>query len=349
MAWEQSFEAKSSAYVTATPELVFIAGPETPVVARRGSDGTEVWHADAGSDVEPVAGDGQLFVQSRGHMRALDMTTGSVRWEVNNAAVVLGGDWAALGGFGAFSGPALPVPMEARMMTAWTAGTVLVAAGRQLRALRTADGSETWRVGLSASIVGRVAADGGRVFAGLSDRTLIALDLASGTVAWRQSIPAIPGPLVAAAGQVYFGANNGICYAHRQRDGSRVWYYPKHAPAIGVPAADDRHAYVVLLTNVILAFDRESGNERWDEPIDARLSHGIKAAGGALFVTLGDGAALMLQAAAGAKTTIRAAPPPEQRQGGVRVESFDVTPDGTQVYLLTEVALKYTLSAYLKK
>ena len=123
----------------------------------------------------------------------------------------------------------------------------------------------------------------------------------------------------------------------------------KHAPAAGVPAADDRHAYFVLLTNEVLAFDRESGNERWDERIPARLSHGIKAAGGRLFMTLGDGAALMLQATNGAVTTVRAAPSAGERGGGVHVESFDVSPDGAQVYTLTEVALKYTLSAYRMK
>lgn len=348
-AWEQSFEAKTPAFVTASPELVFVAGPATPVVARRASDGTEAWQAAAGSEIEPALGDGVLIVQSGGRLRALELTAGAVRWEVVNAAVPFDGEWIGLGGFGALSGAALPLPIDARITATWTSGTVIVAAGRQLRALRAADGSEAWRTTLPAPALGRAVADDGRVFVAQTDRTLVALDLASGTVVWRQpGLAATPGPLAAAAGHVYFGASNGVCYAYRQRDGRREWFYLKRVPAIGVPAADDRHVYFMLETNELMALDRETGNERWDERerISARLSNGIKAANGMLFLTLGDGAALMLQAATGAVTAIRAAPPPAQR--GIRVESFDVAPDGAQVYLLSETSL-YTLSAHRRK
>ena len=293
-----------------------------------------------------------LIVQSDGRLRALELATGAVRWEVVNAAVPFDGGWIGLGVSGAFSGGALPLPTDARVTATWTSGTVIVAAGRQIRALRTADGTEAWRVTLSAPAFGSAVADEGRVFVAQTDRTLVALDLASGTVVWRQpGLAATPGPLAAAAGHVYFGASNGVCYAYRQRDGRREWFYLKRVPTIGVPAADDRHVYFMLETNEMMALDRETGNERWDERerITARLSNGIKAASGALFLTLGDGTALMLQASNGAVTAIRAAPPAEQRRGGVQVESFDVTPDGTQVYLLTEMSMKYTLSAYRKK
>jgi outer membrane protein assembly factor BamB len=277
------------------------------------------------------------------------LTAGAARWDVVNDIAGFDGEWMSLGGLGALSGAALPLPTDTRVTVGWTSGTVLIVAGRLLRALRVADGTEAWRVRFAVPVRGRAVADGGRVFVTLADRTLLALDLTSGTAVWRETLPALPGPMAAAAGQLYFGASNGMCYAYRQSDGRREWFFPKRVPPVGVPAADDRHVYFVMLTNQIVAMDRESGNERWDELITARLSDGIKAAGGALFVTLGDGAALMLQAAAGTVTTIRAAPPPEERRGGVRVESFDVTPDGLQVYLLTEVALKYTLSAYRKK
>jgi outer membrane protein assembly factor BamB len=349
VAWETAFDAKSPVYVAAAADLVFTTGPHTPVVARRATDGTEVWQATTGSEIEPVVGDGVLVLHSSERTRALELASGVVRWDVANAAAVLDGQWMSLGGFGAFSGAALPLPMDAQMTLSWTSGSVLVAAGRRLRALRSADGTESWRLNLPAPILGRAVADEGRVFVTLADRTLQAVDLATGTVAWRQPLAATPGPLEAAAGQVYFGGSNGMAYAFRQSDGRRMWFFPRHAPAAGVPAADDRHAYFVLLTNEVVALDRETGNERWDERLTARLSNGIKAAGGALFLTVGDGSSMMLQATTGAVTTIRAAPPPEERRGGVHVESFDVSPDGVQVYLLTEVALKYKLLAYRKK
>jgi hypothetical protein len=148
---------------------------------------------------------------------------------------------------------------------------------------------------------------------------------------------------------VYFGGSDHACHAYRQRDGEQAWWYLKRAPVAGRPAGDAEHAYFVLLTNVVLALDRDTGNERWDERVSARLAHGLDLAGQALFMALEDGTALMLRAPDGRITTIRAAPKPGERGDGVQVEAMRASADGTRVYTLTETAAKFTLSAYAKK
>jgi outer membrane protein assembly factor BamB len=243
----------------------------------------------------------------------------------------------------------LPLPTEARRWLSGAPGTALIASGRDLQAVRLADGTQMWRATLPAPILNRVVVDGGRAFAGLGDSSLVALDTATGAMVWRRPLTAVPGPLAAAAGHVYFGGSDHACHAYRQSDGEQAWWYLKRAPVAGRPAGDAKHAYFVLLTNVVLALDRDTGNERWDERVSARLAHGLDLAGEALFMALGDGTALMLRAADGRITTIRAAPKPGERGDGVQVEAMSASADGTRVYTLTEMAAKFTLSAYAKK
>ena len=346
-AWEKEIEAKTPVFATATADLVFVGGPTTPVVARRAGDGEEAWRASFGTDIAPIVADNVLILSSGGAVHAYDLA-GTHRWQVDLPSSFAGG-WLPSGGFGMMTSASLPVPVDSRPAISSVGGMLLIASGRVLRAWRASDGTGAWTTVLPAPIAHRVAGDEGRVFAALHDRSLVALDLATGTAAWRRQLETLPGPLTAAADQIYFGGADGACYAYRQRDGEQRWYFPRRPPAAGVAAGDAVHAYFVLLTNEIIAFDRESGNERWDERFTARLAHGIKSAGGALFIALGDGTALMFQAANGAITTVRPTTPPAERGAGVHFEAFDVAPDGAQVYALTELALKYTLSAYRRK
>jgi len=345
--WEQLFDATGSLYLTIAGDLAVVSGTDTPVVARRAADGSDAWTAALVADAEPIAGDDVIVMLSGGRLHALEFT-GQVRWSAAAGASFSG---EAIGGIrlGTGAAPMLPLPTEARRTLSGAPGTALVASGRDLQAVRVADGAQLWRTTLPAPVLNKVVVDGGRAFAGLGDTTLVALDVTTGAVVWRRSLSAVPGPLAAAGGHVYFGGSDHACHAYRQSNGEQAWWYLKRTPIAGRPAADAERAYFVLLTNIVLALDRDTGNERWDERVSARLAHGLEAAGDALLLALGDGTALMLRTGDGHITTIRAAPKPGERGGGLQFEAMGASADGTRVYTLTEMALKYTLSAYVKK
>jgi outer membrane protein assembly factor BamB len=343
-AWEKTIDAEGPVFLTATPDLVIVGGPLTPVVARRASDGDEGWRAATKTAVAPIVAEDVVVTLEAGAIHAHALT-GALQWRTEDP-LTAAGEWRLLGGLGVSTSASLSTPTDVGLVS--LDGTLVVWSGRSVSAWAVTEGVRRWSVTLPATVLGRVAAEGGRVFAALADRTLVALDVVSGTVVWRQPLGTTPGPIAAAGGQVYFGGADGAAYAYRQQDGRQRWYFPRRPAGVGLPAGDADHAYFVLLTNQVVAFDRDSGNERWDERFTARLAHGIASAGTALFIALGDGTALMLQASDGRVTTVRPATPPAERAAGV-VEAFAVAPDGAQVYLLTELASEYTLAAYRRK
>jgi outer membrane protein assembly factor BamB len=146
-------------------------------MALRAADGTAVWTIDAPppqSDAAAISGD-TLFVPSTdGIVRARSLETGANIWQHR-----LRGQ------------PGEPV----------VAGdSVLVGASdKVLYKLSATTGDEKWSYPVRASIRGRVATDGERVFVTALDNMVRALDLESGALKWQIGLPYRPltGPVVA--------------------------------------------------------------------------------------------------------------------------------------------------------
>ena len=154
-----------------------IATSAGKLMALRAADGTAVWTIDAPppqSDAAAISGD-TLFVPSTdGIVRARSLETGANIWQHR-----LRGQ------------PGEPV----------VAGdSVLVGASdKVLYKLSATTGDEKWSYPVRASIRGRVATDGERVFVTALDNMVRALDLESGALKWQIGLPYRPltGPVVA--------------------------------------------------------------------------------------------------------------------------------------------------------
>jgi len=153
-----------------------IAASAGKLTALRTSDGSAVWTIEAAPQREAAAISGNtLFVPSSdGYVRARDLGTGKPIWQER------------LGG-----APGEPI----------VAGNSLLvgAADKALYKLDAATGEQKWRHRIGASIRGRAATDGERVFVTALDNMVRAFELGNGALRWQVGLKFRPltGPVVA--------------------------------------------------------------------------------------------------------------------------------------------------------
>lgn len=153
-----------------------IAASAGKLLALRTADGTAVWTIEAPPQREGAAISGDvLFVPSTdGLVRARDLKTGKEIWQRR-----LGGQ------------PGEPL----------VAGESLIVGGadKAVYKLNAANGDVQWRYHVGASIRGRAATDGERVFVTALDNMVRAFDLGDGALKWQVGLPFRPltGPVVA--------------------------------------------------------------------------------------------------------------------------------------------------------
>src|SRR5262245_869899 len=120
----------------------------------------QLWIAPVRTTVEPVVGDGVVFVFEEGSLAALRAANGDVAWKVPfmetlAAPPTLAGTW---------------------LIAATTTGDIV--------ANRASDGSVVWRRHLNAPAHARPEIKGTRIFVPTSDAHVIALDLNTGSPLW---------------------------------------------------------------------------------------------------------------------------------------------------------------------
>ena len=296
--------------------LLIQSGGDPAIVARAIDDGAEVWHQDLAAAAAPAAGDHLVFVASKDRLSALDEASGAVKWH-----------------------DALPAPPVAPV---WRSGWLLIVAGQEARGYRAADGTLLWHLALPAAPTNAPVVDGDRLFVTLANRTLVAIDIRKPEIIWTFALAAEPGPLLAANGLVYFGADDRRVYAIKQtQPRDQKWAYRAGSMVIGAPVADAKHVYVALNNNSVRALDATIGSLRWTQALTGRAMPGLRLAKDTLVVPLHTGEVAVCGTATGKPFAIVAFPkPPEQPTGFVqRLDASAVKDDLSRVFLIT-VALE---------
>jgi outer membrane protein assembly factor BamB len=212
--------------------------------------GRQVWMASIRTTVEPVAGDGLVFVVESETLVALRAEDGHVVWRVPFADTLavppaLTGNW---------------------LVMATTTGEIV--------ARRASDGAVVWRQHLSAPAHARPAIAGTRLFVPTADSRVVALNRDTGAPLWNRLLGKPGNDILAADERLYLGSEDRYFYCVNATTGVVEWRWPTGANVIGRPVVDEQTVYFVSLDNVLRALTRSSGVQRWKSPLPLRPSTG---------------------------------------------------------------------------
>jgi outer membrane protein assembly factor BamB len=165
------------------------------------------------------------------------------------------------------------------------AGSVIVSKDDgELLSLRAQDGTIVWRRALSAPQAVRPSAAGDRLYVGLTDGRVLAIDRESGNELWTYTVGDRVTGLLALDDQVIIGTTGNYVYSLRLESGRLHWQWRVGADVTGAAVADDKRIYFAALDNVLRAVDRKNGNLRWTQPLPSRPSGGPLRAGNVIIV-----------------------------------------------------------------
>jgi outer membrane protein assembly factor BamB len=166
-----------------------IAASDSKLFALRASDGTVVWSRDSTAQRQrpAISGDLLLVPLASGGIRAHDLASGNVRWELPLAGA-----------------PAEPLIVGERAYVGAT--------DKRFYSINTTNGEVDWSWKVGAVVRGKAASDGERVFYAGLDNIVRAVNRASGSQRWQQGVPFRPfegptvfGPSVMVAGPTIDG------------------------------------------------------------------------------------------------------------------------------------------------
>ena len=236
---------------------VYVALREGQIVARNLADGAERWRKELPTE-QPIAADGGVvFVSSHDAIHALDGVDGATLWQKPLAGIT--------------------APLVAR------SGWLIVLADRRVLAFRSKDGTLIWQREIGASTA-LPAINGDRLYVSLDDGRVAAADITTGKALWESPIGTTAGPLFAAGDRVYAGASDRQFYCLKAQNGETEWVWHIGAAILGPAAADAAHVYVLALDNILRAFDRSNGNQRWKHAYRRRAVGGPAIGGRYVFV-----------------------------------------------------------------
>jgi outer membrane protein assembly factor BamB len=263
-AWQKTIDTDAALQIATGGTQVFVTGAKARLTAFAAADGAEAWSKELPSDVRMATGEGLVFVVSGAKLHALDEKTGVERWSVS-----------------------LPGPTTGPV---WSKGFVVFSNGPELVACRGADGGEIWRLHVGVETAQPVVIESGRVLAVLASKTIVVLDLVTGSVLQRMLPTPVPGELAAAGDRFYFAADDGVFYAYKVNAEDHDWAYPIHVNGVGAPVIDGRCVYAAFLDNAVRAFQRGSGSSCWStRTLKGRPAAGPLLAGSQLVIPLTTG------------------------------------------------------------
>jgi outer membrane protein assembly factor BamB len=251
--------------------------------------GTQLWMVAARPLMQPVAGDGLLFILEPEMLKALHVADGSVAWQ-------------------------MPFSETLAVPPVWDNGWLIVASDRgEIGALRATDGQLIWRRDLKSPAHARPALAADRVYIPTSDNRIVALRVETGEPVWERRLGGAPNDILALNDRIYAGSQDNFFYCVMAADGRVDWRWRTGGDVIGVPIADERDVYFVALDNVLRALNLVSGGQRWMRPLPVRPAWGPVLAGSTIVVA---GQSAMLHAfnakdgvAAGTLTGVSVPPP----------------------------------------
>ncbi|MFT6072904.1 MAG: outer membrane protein assembly factor BamB [Alphaproteobacteria bacterium] len=112
----------------------------------------------------------------------------------------------------------------------------------------------------------------GKAFFYTIDSELVALDLQTGKIVWKQSVAPLHdtddnprgGGLASDGGYVFVTTSNGIIAAYNTDTGKQIWRINNKVPLSAAPTLAQGILYVIDRDNRLQALDSSSGNPLWD-------------------------------------------------------------------------------------
>jgi len=309
-AWQKPIDSDSAIHLTVGPTHLFVADAKSRLIAMSAADGAEVWWKDLPTDKRLATGDGMVFVVSGEKLYALDEKTGAQRW--------------------------IAAPVATTEGPTWSPGIVVFSSGVEIIALRTADGSVIWHQNVRADSVAPLAVESGLVLTALANRSIVALDVVTGTVRKQMLLGAQPSELATAANRLFFGAEDGFLYAYPLTSEDAAWAFPIRVKPIGAPVVDDRCVYAAFLDNTIRGFRRGPGTQCWSpRTLPGRPAAGPMLSGKMLVVPLTNADLVVVDTKDG---RIRGPKPGETESpaspAAATLQAIAATPDVLSIYMV---------------
>ncbi len=234
------------------------------LLALHASDGAVVWNTALDRPVwaAPVLSDGVLYTTTSGSewssngpsssLYALDARTGRILWRFQTA------------------GNLYPTPQIAGDVIYAAIGVVKSGLGgysTTVIALNRRDGSVRWRTVIDEEISAPVVARGA-IYVSVYNKTLVALNAATGAQLWKRSTPDWVVWITATDGDVlYTGVDGGRISALRPSDGAPLWTttlpggFDHYVDPSGT--VQDGLMYVGSLSGYVAVLDAATGATRW--------------------------------------------------------------------------------------
>lgn len=225
------------------------------LVAYTIATGERQWIAPIRPLMNPVAGDGFVFVVEAGTLTALYATVGWTAWQV---------------------------PFTEKLATppVYDNGWLIVASAKgEIGALRASDGQVIWRRDLKSPARARPALAADRVYVSTTDNRVVALRVDTGEPIWEKHLGGMPDEILALDDRIYVGARDNFFYCLMAKDGRIDWRWRIGADAIGAPTFSDDRVFFVALDNVLRALHYKSGAQEWMRPLPIRPAWGPALAG----------------------------------------------------------------------
>ena len=267
--WTLTLDARLRVAPVYSGSHVYFSTDDGRLVSYDLNDGAPEWTVKAMPQLDPVVGQGLIFLVEDGQLSARRQTDGGLAWRV---------PWTE-----SLSTP--PVWDNEWLMLATKAGVIV--------AFRASDGATIWRrdVGSPAHLQSALAAD--RVYVATDDTRVVALRVTTGDILWARRLGGVPTSLLALDEQVFAGSSDNYFYCLVAEDGRIDWRWRAGADPIGQPVTDAGNVYFVALDNVLRALSRGHGVQQWLRLLPMRPTRGPLMAGSTLVVT---GIAPMLRA-----------------------------------------------------
>jgi outer membrane protein assembly factor BamB len=211
---------------------------------------TQLWIAPIGTTVEPVVGDGIVYIFEAAAITALHAESGKPAWRVPFSEML-----------------AVPPTLADDLL-------ITVTVSGDIAARRTRDGAVVWHQPLGAAANASPAVAGHRVFVPTTDSLVHSLDRETGTPQWKRTLGGPGNDVLAIGERLYLGSRDRYFYCLNASTGEVEWRWPTGANVIGKPVVDEQSVYFVSLDNVLRALNRSSGVQRWKSPLPLRPTTG---------------------------------------------------------------------------
>ena len=225
------------------------------------NEGQVQWTLNLATSSTPATGDGMVFVAGEAIVTAVDQQSGRTLWRTPLEAPIVG-------------------PLH------WEGGWVLVSTATDMMALAGDDGRVLWRTTVGAATATAPSTSGERLYVGLADGRIVALEHATGRLLWATNLDEEISGLLALEDQLLVGSRANLLHSISLDRGRVRWSQKAGADVIGTPAADADNIYFVAFDNVLRALNRRNGNLRWSRDLPSRPAGGPLRADGVILVAL---------------------------------------------------------------